>query len=157
MGQRVNRTVVVPAGGRGAGSTGAAEQGAKPRSSNSSTRRCCHDFGQVAGLPRLLDLGQCNDAYSAIRIALALADEFACGVDKLPLTLVLSWFEQKAVAVLLTLLSLGVRNISLGPTLPAFLTAPSVALLVERFGLRTGAAPGQDPDQDRNEELAVTR
>jgi hydroxylamine reductase len=103
-----------------------------------------HDFGDVAGLPRLLDLGQCNDAYSAIQIATALAGAFECSVNDLPLSLVLSWFEQKAVAVLLTLLALGIRNISLGPTLPAFLTPAAVNILVERFGLRTIGDPATD-------------
>jgi hydroxylamine reductase len=111
-----------------------------------------HDFGEVAGLPRLLDLGQCNDAYSAIRIATALAEALDCDVNELPLSLVLSWFEQKAVAVLLTLLSLGIRNISVGPRLPAFLTPATVGILVERFGLRTV----DDPAEDRARELAVT-
>lgn len=95
-----------------------------------------HDYGTVAGLPRLLDLGQCNDAYGAIQIALALAGAFQCGVNDLPLTLVISWFEQKAVAVLLTLLSLGVKNIRLGPKLPAFVTPNVLAMLQERFGLQ---------------------
>ena len=74
------------------------------------------------GLPRILDVGQCNDAYSAIRIALALADAFGCGVNDLPLSLVLCWFEQKAVCILIALLALGIRNIRLGPTLPPFLS-----------------------------------
>ena len=78
------------------------------------------EFGTVAGLPRLLDIGQCNDSYSAIQIALALSQAFGCGVNELPLSLIISWYEQKAVAVLLTLLHLGVRNIRIGPTLPAF-------------------------------------
>lgn len=95
-----------------------------------------HDFGEIGGIPRLLDVGQCNDAYSALKIALALAEAFDCGVNDLPLTLVISWFEQKAAAVLLTLLSLGIRNIHLGPTLPAFLTPNLLAVLVEKFGLR---------------------
>lgn len=95
-----------------------------------------HDYGTVAGLPRLLDLGQCNDAYGAIQVALALADAFRCGVNDLPLTLVISWFEQKAIAVLLTLLALGVKNIRLGPRLPAFVTPNVLALLQERFGLQ---------------------
>jgi hydroxylamine reductase len=77
-----------------------------------------YDYGTVAGLPRLLDMGQCNDAYGAIQVALALAKAFNCGVNDLPLTLVVSWFEQKAVAVLLTLLSLGVKGIRLGPLYP---------------------------------------
>jgi hydroxylamine reductase len=95
-----------------------------------------HDFGTVAGLPRLLDIGQCNDSYSAVMIAQALAGAFGCGVNDLPLTLVVSWFEQKAVAVLLTLLALGVRNIRLGPTLPAFLTPALLDVLVSRFGIQ---------------------
>ena len=103
-----------------------------------------HEFGQVAGLPRLLDIGQCNDSYSAIQIALALAEAFDCGVNDLPLSLVLSWFEQKAVAVLLTLLALGIRNISLGPTLPAFLTPAAATIVTERFGLRQIGDPAAD-------------
>ena len=93
------------------------------------------EFGTIGGLPRLLDLGQCNDTYSALKIALALAEVFKCGVNDLPLSLVLSWYEQKAVAVLLTLLHLGVRNIRIGPTLPAFLSPAAVGLLHEKFGL----------------------
>jgi len=91
------------------------------------------DFGQIDGLPRLLDIGQCNDAYSAIRIATALAEAFGCGVNDLPLSMVLSWYEQKAVAILLTLLHLGVRNIRLGPSLPAFVTPAVLQVLVENF------------------------
>ena len=79
------------------------------------------DLGTVAGLPRLMDMGQCNDAYSAIQVAVALAETFSCGVNDLPLSMVLSWYEQKAVCILLTLLHLGIQNIRLGPTLPAFL------------------------------------
>lgn len=94
-------------------------------------------FGDIGGIPRLLDIGQCNDTYSAITIASALADAFDCGINDLPLTLALSWTEQKAVAVLLTLLALGVRNIHLGPSLPGFLTPALVGEIVERFGLRT--------------------
>ncbi|HEY1984986.1 MAG TPA: hydroxylamine reductase [Terracidiphilus sp.] len=93
------------------------------------------DFGEIGGLPRLLDIGQCNDTYSALQIALALARAFDCGVNDLPLSLVLSWYEQKAVAVLLTLLHLGVRNIRIGPTLPAFLSPGVLALLHEKFNL----------------------
>jgi hydroxylamine reductase len=93
------------------------------------------DFGAIGGLPRLLDIGQCNDTYSALQIALALAKAFDCGVNDLPLSLVLSWYEQKAVAVLLTLLHLGVRNIRIGPTLPAFLSPAVLALLNEKFNL----------------------
>ncbi|BAX61478.1 hydroxylamine reductase [Burkholderia stabilis] len=95
-----------------------------------------HAFGEIGGIPRLLDVGQCNDSYSAIRIATALADAFDCGVNDLPLSLVISWFEQKAAAVLLTLLALGLRNIRLGPTLPAFVTPGVLAVLVEQFGIR---------------------
>ena len=80
------------------------------------------DFGDIGGIPRLLDIGQCNDAYSAIQIAVALAGAFNCGVNDLPLSMVLSWYEQKAVAILLTLLHLGIKNIRLGPSLPAFVT-----------------------------------
>jgi hydroxylamine reductase len=93
------------------------------------------EFGTVAGLPRLLDIGQCNDAYSAIQIAVALSKAFGCGVNDLPLSLVLSWYEQKAVAILLTLLYLGIRNIRLGPTLPAFVTPAVLQVLVEKFNL----------------------
>ncbi|CAK0777535.1 protein S-nitrosylase [Azospirillaceae bacterium] len=95
-----------------------------------------HDFGDIGGIPRLLDLGQCNDAYSAIVVASALAQAFNCGVNDLPLSLIISWFEQKAAAVLLTLLALGVRNIRLGPTLPAFLTPTVVGVLVDKFGIK---------------------
>ena len=95
-----------------------------------------HDYGTVAGLPRLLDMGQCNDAYGAIQVAVALAKAFDCGVNDLPLTLCISWFEQKAVAVLLTLLHLGVKGIRLGPAPPAFITPNVMAVLAERFDLR---------------------
>jgi hydroxylamine reductase len=93
------------------------------------------NFGEIGGLPRLLDVGQCNDTYSALQIAIALAKAFDCGVNDLPLSLVLSWYEQKAVAVLLTLLHLGVRNIRIGPTLPAFLSPAVLNLLHEKFTL----------------------
>ena len=93
------------------------------------------EFGTLGGLPRLLDLGQCNDAYSALKIAQALAGAFDCGVNDLPLSLVLSWYEQKAVAILLTLLWLGVRNIRIGPTLPAFLSPAVLDLLHENYNL----------------------
>ncbi|MGZ8201250.1 MAG: hydroxylamine reductase, partial [Methylosarcina sp.] len=95
-----------------------------------------HEFGAIGGLPRLLDMGQCNDAYSAIQVASALAKAFDCGVNDLPLSLMISWFEQKAVAVLLTLLALGIRGIRLGPTLPAFLTPALLAKLGEAFDLK---------------------
>lgn len=103
-----------------------------------------HEFGDIDGIPRLLDVGQCNDSYSAVQIALALANAFDCGVNDLPLSLFVSWFEQKAAAVLLTLLSLGIRNIRLGPTLPAFLTPAAVEILVERFALKTIGDPARD-------------
>lgn len=94
------------------------------------------DFGDIEGLPRLIDAGQCNDAYSAIILAVTLAEKLGCGVNDLPLSLVLSWFEQKAIVILLTLLSLGVTNIVAGPTTPAFLTPNLLAVLNEKFGLR---------------------
>ena len=102
------------------------------------------DFGDIGGIPRLLDIGQCNDAYSAIRIATALADAFGCGVNDLPLSLVLSWYEQKAVAILLTLLHLGIKNIRLGPSLPAFVTPPVLDVLVKEFGVMPIGTPQQD-------------
>ncbi|MGL4941713.1 MAG: hydroxylamine reductase [Thermoguttaceae bacterium] len=93
-------------------------------------------FGDIGGIPRLLDIGQCNDAFSAIKIAVALSEAFGCGVNDLPLSLVLSWYEQKAVAILLTLLELDIRNIRLGPSLPAFLTADAINVLVEKFAIK---------------------
>ncbi len=93
------------------------------------------EFGDIDGIPRLLDMGQCNDAYSAIQVALALSKAFNTGVNELPLSLVLSWYEQKAVCILLTLLSLGIRNIRLGPTLPAFVTPAVLKVLVEKFNI----------------------
>jgi len=94
------------------------------------------DFGQVAGLPRLLDCGQCNDAYSAIKVAGALASALNCGVNDLPLSLILSWYEQKAVCILLSLLHLGIRNIRLGPSLPAFVSPAILQALVEKFNIK---------------------
>jgi hydroxylamine reductase len=94
------------------------------------------DFGAIGGIPRLLDVGQCNDAYSAIKIAAALANAFGTDVNGLPLSMVLSWYEQKAVAILLTLLNLGVRNIRIGPSLPAFVTPAALNILVEKFALK---------------------
>ena len=94
------------------------------------------DYGDIGGIPRLLDVGQCNDAYSAIQIAVALSKAFGVGVNELPLSLVLSWYEQKAVAILLTLLHLGIRNIRLGPTLPAFLEPEAVQVLVDKFAIK---------------------
>jgi hydroxylamine reductase len=94
------------------------------------------EFGDIGGVPRLLDMGQCNDSYSALVVAQALAKAFDCGVNELPLSLIVSWFEQKAAAVFLTLLALGVRNVRLGPTLPAFLTPTLLDVLVNRFGIQ---------------------
>lgn len=94
------------------------------------------DFGDIGGIPRLLDVGQCNDAYSAVQIALALANAFGTDVNSLPLSLVISWYEQKAVAILLTLLHLGIKNIRLGPTLPAFVTPAILNVLVEKFAVK---------------------
>ena len=102
------------------------------------------DLGTIGGLPRLMDIGQCNDAYSAIQIAVALAEAFGCGVNDLPLSMVLSWYEQKAVCILLTLLHLGIRNIRLGPTLPAFLSPNVLSFLVEKFNI----APITTPEED---------
>ena len=102
------------------------------------------DLGTIGGLPRLMDIGQCNDAYSAIQIAVALADAFGCGVNELPLSMILSWYEQKAVCILLTLLHLGIKNIRLGPTLPAFVSPNVLNFLVEKFGIAPIATPGED-------------
>ena len=107
------------------------------------------DLGTVAGLPRLMDIGQCNDAYSAIKIALALADAFHCEVDDLPLSMVLSWYEQKAVCILLTLLDLGIKNIKLGPTLPAFISPNVLSYLAEHFNI----GPITTPEKDLKELL----
>jgi hydroxylamine reductase len=93
------------------------------------------EFGDIGGIPRLLDVGQCNDAYSAVRIALALADAFKCGLNDLPLSFILSWYEQKAHVILLSLLHLGIRNIKLGPTLPAYITPNVLNFLVENFNI----------------------
>lgn len=102
------------------------------------------DLGTVAGLPRILDMGQCNDAYGAIQVAVALAGAFNCGVNELPLSFVLSWYEQKAVCILLTLLHLGIKNILLGPSLPAFLSPNVLDFLVENYGI----APISTPEAD---------
>jgi len=104
------------------------------------------DFGDIGGIPRLLDIGQCNDAYSAIQIAVALADAFGVGVNDLPLSLILSWYEQKAVAILLTLLYLGIKNIRLGPSLPAFITPNVLNVLVEKFNIKPITTPQEDLD-----------
>ena len=101
-------------------------------------------LGDISGIPRLLDVGQCNDAYSAVKIALALADAFGCGVNDLPLSLILSWYEQKAVVILLSLLSLGIKNIRLGPSLPAFITPTVLQVLVDNFAIKPVATVEED-------------
>ena len=107
------------------------------------------ELGDINGIPRLLDLGQCNDAYSGIKIALELAKVFNCGVNDLPLSIVLSWYEQKAVCVLLTLLYLGIQNIKLGPSLPAFVSPNVLNVLVDKFKI----APTTTPEADLKEIL----
>jgi len=102
------------------------------------------DFGEIDGLPRLLDVGQCNDAYSAIQIAAGLADALGCGLNDLPLSLILSWYEQKAVAILLTLLQLGIRDIRLGPSLPAFVSPAVLNVLVEKFNMAPVSTAQED-------------
>ncbi|MBW2199171.1 MAG: hydroxylamine reductase, partial [Deltaproteobacteria bacterium] len=102
------------------------------------------DLGDIGGIPRLLDVGQCNDAYSAVQIALALANAFECEVNDLPLSMVLSWYEQKACAILLSLLYLGIKDIRLGPSLPAFISPNILNVLVEKFNIM----PIQTPDED---------
>ncbi len=102
------------------------------------------DLGDIGGIPRLLDVGQCNDAYSAIQIAVALSKAFGCGVNELPLSLILSWYEQKAVAILLTLLHLGIKNIRLGPSLPAFITPNVLDVLVKNFNIMPISTPEED-------------
>lgn len=102
------------------------------------------ELGTIGGLPRIMDMGQCNDAYSAIKVAVALAEAFGCGVNELPLSMILSWYEQKAVCILLTLLHLGIRNIRLGPTLPAFISPNVLNFLVEKFNI----APITTPEED---------
>ena len=110
------------------------------------------DLGTIGNFPRLMDMGQCNDAYSAIKVAVALADAFGCGVNDLPLSMVLSWYEQKAVCILLTLLHLGIKNIKLGPTLPAFLSKNVLNYLVEHFAI----APTTTPEADLAELLRTS-
>jgi len=102
------------------------------------------DFGTIDGIPRLLDMGQCNNAYSAIQLAVELAKAFNCGVNDLPLSIVLSWFEQKAVAIFLTLLALGVKNVRIGPSLPVFVSPNNLKTLQDRFNVM----PLADPDAD---------
>lgn len=107
------------------------------------------NLGEIGGLPRLMDMGQCNDAYGAIQVAVALANAFGCSVNELPLSLVLSWYEQKAVCILLTLLHLGIKNIRLGPSLPAFVSPNILNFLVENYGI----APITTPEEDINSLL----
>lgn len=102
------------------------------------------EFGDIGGIPRLLDIGQCNDAHSAIQIAIALAGAFDCGVNDLPLSMILSWYEQKAVTILLSLLYLGIKDIRLGPTLPAFLTPAALEILVDKFNIMPTTTPEDD-------------
>ena len=102
------------------------------------------DLGTIGNFPRLMDMGQCNDAYSAIKVAVALADAFGCSVNDLPLSMILSWYEQKAVCILLTLLHLGIKNIKLGPTLPAFLSKNVLNYLVEHFAIASTTTPEAD-------------
>ncbi len=102
------------------------------------------DLGEIGGLPRLMDMGQCNDAYSAIKVAVALAEAFGCSVNELPLSMVLSWYEQKAVCILLTLLHLGIKNIYLGPTLPAFISKNVLDYLVENYNISPISTPEED-------------
>ena len=102
------------------------------------------DLGTIGGLPRIMDMGQCNDAYSAIKVAIALAEAFECDVNELPLSMVLSWYEQKAVCILLTLLHLGIKNIHIGPTLPAFISPNVLNFLVENYGLSPIGTPEED-------------
>jgi len=102
------------------------------------------DAGSIGPFPRILDMGQCNDAYGAVQVALALAGAFECGVNDLPLTLVLSWYEQKAVCILLSLLSLGIRNIYIGPSIPAFFSDTVLGVIVEKFSLHPITTPEQD-------------
>ena len=102
------------------------------------------EFGDIGGIPRLLDMGQCNDAYSAIQVAVALSKAFNCEVNDLPLSMILSWYEQKAVCILLSLLHLGIKNIRIGPSLPAFITPPVLNVLVEKFNLQPICTPEED-------------
>ncbi len=102
------------------------------------------DLGTIGGLPRIMDMGQCNDAFSAIKVAVALAEAFGCGVNELPLSMILSWYEQKAVCILLTLLHLGIKNIYLGPSLPAFLSPNVLNFLVENYGISPISTPEED-------------
>ncbi len=102
------------------------------------------DIGEIGGLPRLMDMGQCNDAFSAVKVALALAEAFGCGVNELPLSIILSWYEQKAVCILLTLLYLGIKDIRLGPTLPAFVSPNVLNFLVDHYNIGPTTTPEED-------------
>lgn len=102
------------------------------------------NIGEIGGLPRIMDMGQCNDAYSAIQVAVALANAFDCGVNDLPLTLVLSWYEQKAVCILLSLLALGIKNIYIGPSIPAFFSPTVLSVIVDKFNLTPISTPDED-------------
>jgi hydroxylamine reductase len=102
------------------------------------------DLGEIGGLPRIMDMGQCNDSFSAIQVAVALSKAFNCSVNELPLSIVLSWYEQKAVCVLLTLLALGIKNIYIGPSLPAFVSPNILKVLVEKFNLTPISTPEAD-------------
>ena len=105
------------------------------------------DLGEIEGIPRLLDMGQCNDAYSAIKVALELSKAFNCSVNELPLSIILSWYEQKAVCVLLSLLYLGVENIHLGPTMPAFVSDNVLKILVDKFKIKPITTPKKDLEE----------
>lgn len=105
------------------------------------------DLGEIGGLPRIMDMGQCNDAYSAIQVAIALAKAFDCDVNELPLSMILSWYEQKAVCILLTLLHLGIKNIYLGPTLPAFLSKNVLQYLIDEYHISKVSTPEEDLKQ----------
>ena len=102
------------------------------------------ELGELEGLPRLIDMGQCNDAYGAIQVAVALAQALQCGVNDLPLSLILSWYEQKAVSILLTLLALDVKNIRIGPSLPAFISPNILSVLVEKWNLTPISSADED-------------
>ncbi len=112
------------------------------------------DFGDIGGIPRLLDIGQCNDAYSAVKIATALSEAFGVGLNELPLSFVLSWYEQKAVAILLTLLHLGVKSIRLGPTLPAFVTPAVLQILVDKYDIKPIGTAEEDLDEILQAQVA---
>lgn len=108
-------------------------------------------LGEIAGLPRMMDMGQCNDAYSAIKVAIALSEAFDCSVNELPLSMILSWYEQKAVAILLTLLHLGIKNIYLGPTLPVFVSPNVLQVLVDNYSI----SPISTPEEDLQKILSI--